>query len=107
LLGISQGAAFSVRYAAKHPEKVSCLILLGGYLRGRLMRGDAEAEMQFKIASTMMRDGWGSTSPMYRQFFTSGYIPDASQSAKNSFDELQRISGSAENVLRIWELTRG
>lgn len=104
LLGISQGAAFSVRYAAKHPEKVSCLILLGGYLRGRLMRGDAEAEMQFKIASTMMRDGWGSTSPMYRQFFTSGYIPDASQSAKDSFDELQRISGSAENVLRIWEM---
>jgi class 3 adenylate cyclase/pimeloyl-ACP methyl ester carboxylesterase len=104
LLGISQGAAFSVRYAARHPERVSCLILLGGYLRGRLMRGDAEAEMQFKIASTMMRDGWGSTSPMYRQFFTSGYIPDAPQSAKNSFDELQRISGSSENVLRIWEM---
>lgn len=104
LLGISQGAAFSVRYAAQHPEKVSCLILLGGYLRGRLMREDGEAKTQFNIASTMMREGWGSTSPMYRQFFTSGYIPDASQSAKDSFDELQRISGSAENVLRIWEM---
>lgn len=104
LLGISQGAAFSVHYAAKHPERVSCLILLGGYLRGRMMRGDAEAEMQFNIASTMMRDGWGSTSPMYRRFFTSGYIPDASQTSKDSFDELQRISGSAANVLRIWEM---
>lgn len=104
LLGISQGAAFSVNYAALHPEKVSCLILLGGYVRGRLMRGDAEAERHYNIASSMMRDGWGSTNPIYRQFFTSGYIPDAQQDVKDSFDELQRISGNAENVVRIWEM---
>ena len=38
LLGISQGGAFSIRYAVEHPERVTCLIILGGYLRGRLMR---------------------------------------------------------------------
>ncbi|MGI9479881.1 MAG: alpha/beta fold hydrolase [Hyphomicrobiaceae bacterium] len=104
LLGISQGAAFSVNYAARHPDKVSCLILLGGYVRGRLMRDDQEAERHYNIASSMIRDGWGSTSPIYRQFFTSGYIPDAPQDAKDSFDELQRISGNAENHVRIWEM---
>ena len=44
LFGMSQGAAFSVRYAAKHPEQVACLILFGGYMRGRLQRADAEAK---------------------------------------------------------------
>jgi len=104
LFGISQGAAFSVRYAAKHPDRVSCLILFGGYIRGRLTRGDPEAEKHFNIASTMMRDGWGSTNPVYRQFFTSSYIPDAPSEVKDRFDELQRISGSVENILRIWEM---
>jgi pimeloyl-ACP methyl ester carboxylesterase len=31
LLGISQGCAVSVAYAVKHPERVSHLILYGGY----------------------------------------------------------------------------
>ena len=40
LFGISQGAAFAMRFAALHPERVRCLVLLGGYVRGRLHRGD-------------------------------------------------------------------
>ena len=35
LLGISQGCAFSIRYAYESPDHVSCLILFGGYMRGR------------------------------------------------------------------------
>jgi pimeloyl-ACP methyl ester carboxylesterase len=34
LLGISQGCAFSIRYAYENPDHVSCLILFGGYTRG-------------------------------------------------------------------------
>ena len=35
LLGISQGCAFSIRYAYENSDHVSCLILFGGYARGR------------------------------------------------------------------------
>ena len=73
-------------------------------MRGSLMREDLEAEKFYNIATNMMRDGWGSTNPVYRQFFTSSYIQDAPQDVKDSFDELQRISGSVENVVRIWEM---
>lgn len=104
LFGISQGAAFAVRYAAKHPEQISCLILLGGYLRGRMMRDDPEAEQLYTAARVMMQEGWGSTNPVFRHFFTSGYLPEASQEVQGEFDELQRISGTAENVVRIWEM---
>ena len=34
LLGVSQGAAIAVAYAARHPERVSDLVLYGGYARG-------------------------------------------------------------------------
>ncbi|MCB0577818.1 MAG: alpha/beta fold hydrolase [Phaeodactylibacter sp.] len=44
LLGISQGASVSIAYAARHPEKVSHLVLYGGYARGRFKRGLAPAE---------------------------------------------------------------
>ena len=31
LLGISQGAAIAIAYAVKHPERVSHLVIYGGY----------------------------------------------------------------------------
>ena len=34
LLGISQGGPVAITYAVQHPEKVSHLILYGGYARG-------------------------------------------------------------------------
>jgi class 3 adenylate cyclase/pimeloyl-ACP methyl ester carboxylesterase len=101
LFGISQGTAFSVSYAVKHPEKVSCLILLNGFMRGRRARGSAEDESFYNAAQMMIREGWGSTNPIYRNFFTSSFLTEAPQEIKDSFDELQRISCSAENVMRI------
>jgi pimeloyl-ACP methyl ester carboxylesterase len=107
LFGISQGAAFSMRFAATFPERVKCLILLGGYVRGRLHRGDPEANRFYDIARTMIRDGWGSPNAIYRHFFTSTYIPDATKEEAESFDELQRISANSENALRIMEMNAG
>ena len=44
LLGLSQGASIAIAYAVRHPERVSHLILHGGYARGRLQRAaDAAA----------------------------------------------------------------
>ncbi len=104
LLGISQGGAFSVRYAVEHPERVACLIILGGYLRGRLMRPDPEQKKLFEAISLIIRDGWGSPNPVFRQVFTSSFIPDAPPDMAASFDELQRISTSPQNALRLWTM---
>ena len=104
LFGLSQGGAFSIRYAVENPERVTCLILLGGYLRGRLMRPDPEQRKLFEALTLMIRDGWGSTNPVFRHFFTSTFIPDAPAGLAESFDELQRICTSPENALRLWEM---
>jgi pimeloyl-ACP methyl ester carboxylesterase len=39
LLGISQGAAVAIAYTARNPERVTDLVLIGGYARGRKLRG--------------------------------------------------------------------
>ena len=101
LFGISQGSAFSVRFAARYPERVKFLILLGGYLRGRMMRGNPEAEQFYEASRAMVSAGWGSPNPVYRQFFTSSYMPDATPEECASFDEMQRISASPETALTI------
>lgn len=102
LLGISQGCAFSVRYAVEYPERVSCLVLFGGYVRGRLRRPEAEQRHLFEALTMAIRDGWGSPNPVFRHFFTSTFIPDAPPEVVASFDELQRIATSPGNALRIW-----
>jgi len=101
LLGISQGASYSIAYAVANPERVKCLILLGGYARGRLMRNDPKEAELYEAARTMIRQGWGSRNRFYREMFTSSYIPDATPEQKSGLDELQRVSVSAENAVRI------
>jgi pimeloyl-ACP methyl ester carboxylesterase len=104
LLGICQGCPFSIRYAVEHPERVTCLVLLGGYLRGRLKRSDPEQKKLYEALVMIIRDGWGSPNPVFRHFFISNFIPDAPPEVAASFDELQRIATSPENALRIWEM---
>jgi class 3 adenylate cyclase/pimeloyl-ACP methyl ester carboxylesterase len=107
LLGISQGCAFAIRYAVENPERVNCLVLLGGYVRGRLKRRSAAQEEMFRASATMIRHGWGSTNPSIRHFFTENFMPDATPEQKRSFDELQRITATAQNAERIAVMNAG
>ncbi len=104
LLGMSQGCAYSIRYAVEHPEQVTCLVLCGGYLRGRLKRPGSEQKNLYETLAMTIREGWGSPNPVFRHFFTSYFMPDAPGELAASFDELQRIASSPENALRIWEV---
>ena len=60
LLGISQGCAVSIAYAVRHPERVTHLILFGGYAIGWAKRARSAAEKEQAAAMlTLMRLGWG------------------------------------------------
>ena len=107
LLGISQGSAYSIHYAVEHPERVTCLVFLGGYLRGRLRRPDPEQKKVHEALGATIRDGWGSPNPIFRHFFTSVFMPDATPEVAASLDELQRIATSPANALRLWDLNAG
>jgi class 3 adenylate cyclase/pimeloyl-ACP methyl ester carboxylesterase len=101
LLGVSQGCAVSVGYAVRHPERVSRLILFGGYPIGWRKRARTQAEKDAGEAMvTLMRLGWGQENPAFRQLFTSQFIPDGTKEQADWFNELQRISTSPEDAVR-------
>ena len=92
LLGISQGCAVSIAYAVLHPERVSHLILYGGFAVGWKKRARTEAEKEAGEAMlTLMRVGWGQENPAFRQLFTSQFMPGATKEQADWFNELQRI----------------
>jgi pimeloyl-ACP methyl ester carboxylesterase len=45
LVGTSQGGALSIAYAARHPERVSHIVLLGAFARGPLRRDPTETQL--------------------------------------------------------------
>jgi pimeloyl-ACP methyl ester carboxylesterase/DNA-binding SARP family transcriptional activator len=101
LLALSQGCAVAIEFAVRYPERVSKLILYGGYARGWRARADSDFAAQTEALITLTRIGWGRDNPAYRQVFTSLFVPGATPEQMDWFNELQRITTSPENAARI------
>lgn len=98
LLGMSMGAPVAVAYAARHPQRVSRLVLLGGFHRSYLSSPNAdarvleEADVLFKSA----RLGWGTGSLALRQVFVAKLMGESTEAQRQAFEELQRLTASAD-----------
>ncbi|HEY5946882.1 MAG TPA: alpha/beta fold hydrolase [Kofleriaceae bacterium] len=103
LLGISQGGATAIRYAIEHPERVSHLILCGAFAQGVAKRGDIEAEKRYRAIHELTRQGWGRDNPVYRQLFTSRFIPGATNEQIQWWNDLCRRTASPEQAYRLLE----
>ena len=103
LLGISQGAATCLAYAVRHPQRVSRLILYGGYARGTFRRGDPEKERLYRALIELTRLGWGKDNPAFRQVFTSRFIPGGTDEQLGWFNELCRKTTSPAIAARLLE----
>ena len=97
LFGVSQGCAISVAYAVRHPERVSHLVLYGGFARG--LRKASHESASALLA--LMRVGWGKQNPAFRQVWTSMFVPDASKEQADWFNELERMSVTGDMAARI------
>jgi class 3 adenylate cyclase/pimeloyl-ACP methyl ester carboxylesterase len=104
LLGVSQGCAVSIAYAARYPERVSHLILIGGFALGANKRSPEQRERR-KALVTLMRLEWGADNPAIRQMFANYLMPDATKDEIDTFNELQRKTTSAECAARYFETT--
>ena len=101
LVGNSQGAATSAVVAARYPERVSRLVLYGGYARGRRMRGSEGEIAESDAYITMIREGWGKDVDAYVRMFGSFFMPDANAAQLAKFIDLQRKATPPENAARI------
>ena len=102
LFGCSQGCAVSVAYAARHPERVSSMVLLGGYMRGSMRRDPTpEQAKEVRLLLDTVELGWGRDNPAFRQLFTSLFIPGGTPEQIRWFNELERLCTSPQHAARI------
>jgi pimeloyl-ACP methyl ester carboxylesterase/DNA-binding CsgD family transcriptional regulator len=103
LLGILQGAPMCIGYAVRHPERVSKMILYGGYARGFYHRDDPDERRVSSAMVEAMRVGWGNENPAFRQLFTWRFAPEAAPEQLAWFAELARKSVAPETAAAIFE----
>ena len=104
LVGISQGAHSSISYAVRHPERVSRMILYGGYARGFFRRGNPDTEREYRAILEVIRVGWGKENPTFRQIFTSRFIPEGTAEQLAWFNELCRKTVAPEMAAEIQQM---
>jgi pimeloyl-ACP methyl ester carboxylesterase/DNA-binding winged helix-turn-helix (wHTH) protein len=104
LLGLSQGGAVAIAYAARHPERVSKLVLLGAYAQGRSARaiGDSEHRLA-QLDIDLARLGWERQDPAFRKVFAAQFQPRGTREDWDDFDRFQRRTTSPENAVRFLE----
>jgi pimeloyl-ACP methyl ester carboxylesterase len=101
LLGMSQGGAVGIAYAARHPSRVTHLVLYGASALGwsKIHTSPQDVEERNAIL-TLTKIGWGKDDPTYRQIFTSLFVPGGTAEQASWFNELQRKSTSPETAVR-------
>lgn len=102
IFAISQGGCVAIEYAARHPERVSRMILLNSFARG--WRYSSEAVIaNVEAIKVLVAHGWGTESPAFRQMFTALMLPGATSQQWDSFDAMQRATTSPANAARLIE----
>jgi len=85
----------------EHPERVSHLVLHGGYVRGRLVRDNRAEVEQGEAILKLIEHGWGISGSPFLKSFSTMYIPDANAEQMDSLVELQRLTTSSQNAVAI------
>ena len=96
LVAFSQGCAPAIAYCVKHPERVTHLVLYGGFAR------DFRGKDQIEAIATLIEQGWGQKNPVFRQVFTSTLIVDATKEEIDWLNELQRVSTTPQNATKLF-----
>jgi pimeloyl-ACP methyl ester carboxylesterase/DNA-binding winged helix-turn-helix (wHTH) protein len=104
LIGLSQGAAVAIAFAARYPERVERLVLVEGYAAGRAVRAHTpDEERGAALDVELARVGWGSADPAFRRVFAMQFFPNGDPHLWEAFDDLQRRTTSPHNAVRYLE----
>lgn len=101
LYGTSQGAPVAIAYAVRHPERVSHLVLHGGYAVGRRLRSSPQELEMASAILTLIRQGWGQPGGAFIRAFASMFIPNSESAQLSSLAELQRVTTTPEMAVRL------
>lgn len=89
IFAASQAVPVAIGFAAQFPERVSGLILYGGYSKGRALRPPAPGQMDEATVLSLIRAGWGQPRSAFMTAFSSLFMPDATPEQLASFITMQ------------------
>lgn len=104
LLGLSQGGAVALTYAARHPKRVSHLIIYGSYSMGNLTDiMPPELKREAKALKEIIEIGWGRRdTEAFHRIFIDLFMPGGSEKEYRYLAELQRKTTDPEMAARLW-----
>lgn len=104
LLGLCQGGTVAAAYAARHPKRVSQLVLYDSYLHGAYISDAGERlAQQARTFSKMIEIGWGRKVGAFREMFASLLMPETNGGQQLKWiDEMQRRSATPEAACQLW-----
>jgi class 3 adenylate cyclase/pimeloyl-ACP methyl ester carboxylesterase len=104
IYAISFGGPTVIAYAARHPDRIDRLVFYGTYAR---FIHDPQERQKWEAMITLMRTGWGSDNPTYRQLFTSLFMPDGSEADQRVLNNMTRVAATPEDAAGFMSATLG
>jgi len=104
ILAISQGSAVAAAFAARRPERVSAIVMIGGFPVGRAKRTSKKDVERALAMRQMMTAGWDDDYPSLRDLMAQIIVPGASEEARRQYAEDMRKMISPENMGRYREV---
>ncbi len=105
ILGFCHGGPLAIAYAARHPERVSCLVLCGTYAQGLARRDTSErgaAERELLLRTIEI--GWGQDNPAYRQVFATKAVPEAPADVFTAYCRIQLASADPQAAMALTQV---
>ncbi len=100
ILAVSQGCAVAAAYAARAPERVSGIVMIGGFATGRSKRTSEKDRAGANATQAMLAATWDDPYPSLRHQFADMIAPGASLEDRRQYAEDMHDMISAENVGR-------
>jgi pimeloyl-ACP methyl ester carboxylesterase/DNA-binding CsgD family transcriptional regulator len=95
LVGMCHGGSIAVEYAARHPERVSHLVLYGAFARGALRRAPNPEQIEARELLVKLAElGWGTENAAFRQVWPVLLQPTGSPERLRALAELQQRSST-------------
>ena len=89
LLGISQGGPIAITYAARHPERVSHVVVFGTCARATWAKATDEQRRELAALGELIKVSWGSDQPGFRQVYDAAILlPDGPIETWRAFDRV-------------------
>jgi class 3 adenylate cyclase/pimeloyl-ACP methyl ester carboxylesterase len=107
ILAMSQGGAVAAAFAARQPERVSAIVMIGSFPQGRAKRTSSKDAERASAMKQMMTAGWDDDYPSLRDLMAQIIVPGASEEERRQYARDMREMITPENMGRYRNVIDG